>query len=165
MVACTTEMPLTIELVKAQLKYAIFDAILYATSYTISYAISYTIPLPGSRASLFRPPPAAPPEHRRLQLSPMMYFEGDTSRLFDLAHLWDLCTLGNHWCCTSRWPHIWILAKCDVACDIASLRYLSDISCNIFFIACNIACDIVYDNFQAGMIPDPDRELSGLFSS
>ena len=32
-------------------------------------------------------------------------------------------------------PHIWILVKCDIACDIASLRYLSDISCDIFFIA------------------------------
>ena len=31
--------------------------------------------------------------------------------------------------------HIWILVKCDIACDIASLRYLSDISCDIFFIA------------------------------
>ena len=30
---------------------------------------------------------------------------------------------------------IWILDKCDIACDIASLRYLSDISCDIFFIA------------------------------
>ena len=30
---------------------------------------------------------------------------------------------------------IWILDKCDIACDIASLRYLSDISCYIFFIA------------------------------
>jgi len=27
-----------------------------------------------------------------------------------------------------------------------------------------IACDIVYDNFQAGMIPNPDREMAGLFS-
>ena len=30
---------------------------------------------------------------------------------------------------------IWILDKCDIACDIASLRYLSDISCDNFFIA------------------------------
>ena len=32
------------------------------------------------------------------------------------------------------------------------------------FIACDIVCIIVYDNFQAGMIPDPDREMAGLFS-
>ena len=31
--------------------------------------------------------------------------------------------------------NIWILVKCDIVCDIASLRYLSDISCDIFFIA------------------------------